>query len=80
MSSQFHPPPHLILPWNSQWLRGIEAAYEMIANDKDSDELVNDLQELKKDIETKFITRHRGKLGFLGLIGLSGFVLSLYYG
>ena len=40
---QFHPPPHLILPWNSQWLRGIEAAYEMIANDKDSDELVNDL-------------------------------------
>ena len=29
----------------------------MIANDKDSEELVNDLQELKKDIETKFITR-----------------------
>ena len=53
----------------------------MIANDRDvSDELVNDLQELKKETETKFITRHRGKLGFLGLIGLSGFVLSLYYG
>ena len=53
----------------------------MIANDRDvSDELVNDLEELKKETETKFITRHRGKLGFLGLIGLIGFVLSLYYG
>ena len=52
----------------------------MIANDKDSDELVNGLPKLKKDVEVQFITKHRGKLGFLGLIGLIGFVLSLYYG
>ena len=52
----------------------------MIANDKDSDELVKDLPKLKKNVEVQFITEHRGKLGFLGLIGLIGFVLSLYYG
>ena len=78
---RFATPPHMLLPWNSQWIRAIEAAYEMIANDVSSKELVQGLPELPKEKpDTKFIVEHRGKLGLLGLMGLIGFLLSFYYG
>lgn len=79
----FHPPPHFILAWISQYMRSLEASYLLIAESKDFDDFVSQLPELLDAniiVKETFIQEHRGKLGFLGFIGLIGFVLSAHYG
>jgi len=78
----FSPPPHFLLPWMSQYFRSIEASYLLVATGADFNKLVAPLPGLggEQVVKETFITEHRGKLGFLGLFGLVGLWLGVYYG